>query len=75
LSQELNARGFLEYVHVDERIILKCILKKCSARIWSDLSQGSVYWKAFVEIKTVDFIKGRTFLYQLRDCPLHNIAV
>ena len=53
----------LEHLSIDERIILKCILKKCSVRIWPDLSQGSVYWKAFVAIKTVHFIKGRTFIY------------
>jgi hypothetical protein len=43
--------------------------------MWSDLTQGSVWWKALVKRKTLDFIKGRAFLYQLRDCQLHNIAL
>ena len=65
----------MEYVGVDDRIILKCILKKCSVRMWSDLTQGSVYWKAHVKRKPLVFIKGKAIFYQLRDCQLHNIAV
>jgi hypothetical protein len=48
----------LKYIGVDERIILKGILKKCSVRMWSDLTQGSVYWTALVKRKISGFHRG-----------------
>jgi hypothetical protein len=33
--ENLTGRGYLEYIAVDGRIILKCILKKCGLRFWT----------------------------------------
>jgi hypothetical protein len=37
LSDNPNKRNHLEDVHVDGRIILKCILKKYNERTWTGL--------------------------------------
>jgi hypothetical protein len=59
-------QGSLEYVGVNKRIILKCILKKYSFRIFSDLTQDWVQWKAPVKREFLDFIESRAFLYRLK---------